>query len=275
MSLKTLSVTLFFTFAVLPLSAGLVFAASYSVGIMGALNHGFTMEYWYKTLTDNSLWSSLILSALIALIATLISVSMALGLTILGGDVFKNRHTHFLLYLPLSMPPIIVAFWTFQAFSNAGILARVCYNIGLIKSIETFPSLINDAHYFGVVTAMVLSTFPIFTLLFLSFYATENIVAYQELATTLGATTQQNRSKVIIPILLKKARPNIILYGIFLFGAFELPLLLGRQSPRMISVRIHTQFNKFSLSDLPQAYVLTVIYACIVLITVILLFRKK
>jgi putative spermidine/putrescine transport system permease protein len=265
----------FIAFAVLPLAAGLVFAALYSVGLIGALSQGFTFEHWYKILTDNALWSSLILSLAISIVSITIAVSLALLLTVKFGAIFKKRTTHFLLYLPLSMPPIITAFWTFQALSNSGILSRIFYKMGLIPNIENFPTLINDSLYFGVITAMVLATFPVFTLLFLSFYQSENIPNLQQLAQTLGATTAQTRSKIIIPILLKKARPNIILYAIFLFGAFEMPLLLGRQSPRMMSVLIHSKFNKFNLLDLPQAYVLTVIYALIVLTIVFLLFRKK
>ncbi len=275
MKFKTLNIAFFIAFAVLPLAAGLVFAGLYSLGLIGALNQGFTSEHWYKILMDNALWSSLFLSASISVFSILISVSLALFLTVKYGDIFKRRTHHFLLYVPLSMPPIIVAFWTFQLLSNSGILARICYKIGLISNIDTFPTLINDPLYFGVIVAMVLATFPVFTLLFLSFYASENIEIFNQLGQTLGATTGQIRRKIIIPILLRKAQPNIILYSLFLFGAFESPLLLGRQSPRMVSVLIHSKFNKFNLLDLPQAYVLTVIYASIVLITVFLSLRKK
>jgi len=54
------------------------------------------------------------------------------------------------------------------------------------------------------------------------------------------------------------------LYGLFLVGAYEVPLLLGRQSPRMLSVLIAQKFRRFDLLELPQAYVLTCLYAIIV-----------
>ena len=275
MRLATLNIALFIAFAVLPLAAGLVFAVLYSVGLIGALNQGFTLIHWHKILIDNVLWASLFLSALISILSVSISVSLALLLTVKYGDIFKRRSTHFLMYVPLSMPPIIVAFWTFQMLSNSGILGRMCYKIGLISNSDAFPTFINDSLHFGVIVGMVLATFPVFTLLFLSFYASENLPVFHQLGQTLGATTGQIRRKIIIPILLRKARPNIILYSLFLFGAFELPLLLGRQSPRMVSVLIHSKFSKFNLLDLPQAYVLTVIYAAIVLTTVFLSLRKK
>jgi putative spermidine/putrescine transport system permease protein len=69
---------------------------------------------------------------------------------------------------------------------------------------------------------------------------------------------------VATPVLLRRALPNLGLSGIFLFGAYEAPLLLGRQSPRMISVLIAQKFRKFNLADVPQAYALTLLYAGVV-----------
>ena len=62
---------------------------------------------------------------------------------------------------------------------------------------------------------------------------------------------------------------------VFLFGAYEVPLLLGMQSPRMISVLIAHKFRKFDLADIPQAYVLTVLYALVVGIIAWLISRIK
>ncbi|MBK8555069.1 MAG: hypothetical protein IPL65_04535 [Lewinellaceae bacterium] len=56
----------------------------------------------------------------------------------------------------------------------------------------------------------------------------------------------------------------MVLYTIILFGAYEVPLVLGRQHPRMISVLIAQKFGRFDLLALPQAYVLTVMYALLV-----------
>ncbi|NJN34557.1 MAG: hypothetical protein HC817_10190 [Saprospiraceae bacterium] len=43
---------------------------------------------------------------------------------------------------------------------------------------------------------------------------------------------------------------------------------MGRQSPMMLSVLMGQKFRKFNLADVPQAYVMTVIYAILVLFLV-------
>ncbi|MEP7194875.1 MAG: ABC transporter permease [Saprospiraceae bacterium] len=274
MKSSTLNLVIFICLVILPLASGLVFAILYSFGLFGALSLGFTFEYWYKLLYDQTVWSSLLLSLTVALVSICIAVFIALMLSLYYRD-YKISRSKIIFYLPLILPPIILSFWTFSFLGNSGIVSRICFNLGLISDIDSFPSLINDSYYLGVILSMIFSTFPVFTLLFLSFYESENIKSYERLAFTLGGTASQLKRKVAIPILLHRARPNIILYFIFLFGAFELPLILGRQSPRMISVLIHSKFNKFNIYELPEAYALSLIYASVVVFTIILLFNKK
>ena len=264
MNKSAIPIGFFLLFSVLPLAAGLLFALCYSLGWVGALSTGFTFTYWSATLQDNDLWSSLGLSALIALFSTALSVGLGLVLALGYQDIWLRRIPNYLLYTPLAMPPIIFSFWVFQLLGSSGLLARWLIKIGWVASIDTFPALINDRMHIGVMVALVLATFPVFTLLFLSYYQSENISGYSQLAHTLGATKRQTQINITLPLLLRKAKPTIILYAVFLFGVFEVPLLLGRQSPRMISTLIHTNFNKFNLLDLPKAYVITVIYAVII-----------
>jgi putative spermidine/putrescine transport system permease protein len=275
MNKNAIPIGLFLMFSVLPLAAGLLYALCYSLGWVGTLNTGFTLTYWSATLRDGDLWSSLGLSAFIALCSTALSVGLGLVLVLGCKDVLQRRIPNYLLYTPLAMPPIIFSFWVFQLMGSSGLLARWLIKTGWVRSIDTFPALINDRAHIGVMVALVLSTFPVFTLLFLNYYQSENIVGYSQLAHTLGATKRQTQTSIILPLLLRKAKPTILLYAIFLFGVFEVPLLLGRQSPRMISMLIHANFNKFNLMDLPRAYVITVIYAVIILSIVWMLFRKK
>jgi putative spermidine/putrescine transport system permease protein len=47
------------------------------------------------------------------------------------------------------------------------------------------------------------------------------------------------------------------------FNAWELPLLLGQQSPRMLSVLIQQSSGQFVLEERPQAFVNAVVYLCL------------
>ena len=180
-----------------------------------------------------------------------------------------------IFYLPLSIPPIIAAFLTFQFLGNSGMVSRIFHKIGWIENAESFPELVNDALYIGVVVTQVFMTFPFLTLLFLNLRKTFKINELSQLSKTLGATERQIQRRVTIPILLQKARPNIVLLFIVLMSSYEIPLLLGRQSPMMLSVLIGQKFRKFNLLDIPQAYAMTVIYAVLVMGLVALFLKNK
>ena len=265
----------FLTVAVLPLAAGLVYALLYSLGIVGAVSHGFTFDAWGKTLTDNTFWISLGLSALVATTVVLVSAALALGLLLTLRPQLERPRVRFLLHFPLALPPLVAAFVSFQWLGSSGMLARAAHGVDWLNDPDTFPPLINDPLYLGVGLTMTLTTFPFLLLIFLNQYQATNLLQISELASTLGASGRQIHHRVVAPVLLRRATPTLLLYGIFLFGAYEVPLLLGRQSPAMISMFINQKFRRFNLADLPVAYVATVVYALLVMALVVVFFRKK
>jgi len=270
-----IAIAFFLTFAILPIAAGLVYALLYSLGIVGAMNHGFTLDHWGKIWTDRSWWASLGLSALVAVTVTLLSAGLALRLLGWLRPLLELRRVRFVLHWPLALPPIIAAFFSFQWLGNSGILARLAYHLGWSDGPADFPSLINDAYYLGVGFTLLLTTFPFFLLLFLYHYQAAQLPQLSQLSATLGASAAQIRLQVMMPILLRRAAPTLLLYFVFLLGAYEVPLLLGRQSPAMLSVFISQKFSKFNLDDLPLAYAATVLYMCILLVIVALFFKER
>ncbi len=273
MSKSVLSPTLFLTFAVLPLSAGLLYALLYSLGLVGALSQGFTLYSWRITLTDHTFWASLGLSACIAATTVVLSAALALVLLVWLHPQLERQRVRFLLHFPLAVPPVIAAFVSFQWLGSSGILARLAWQFGWIENVDVFPTLINDPFYLGVGLTLTLLTFPFLLLLFLNHYQSANLPQLSQLATTLGASPAYIRSHLVWPVLLRRARPALLLYGVFLLGSYEVPLLLGRQSPAMLSVFISQKFGRFNLSDLPIAYVATVVYAVVVLIVITIFLR--
>ena len=67
-----------------------------------------------------------------------------------------------------------------------------------------------------------------------------------------------------MPIVIKKSFHVMVLYGVFLFGAYEIPLLLGRQSPQVITLFITDKLSRFNLLDIPQGHVMILLYLCVV-----------
>ena len=272
---KNLAVAAFLCIAILPLLAGLVYTLLYSVGLIGALGQGFTLEYWGKTLENTTFWSSLGLSTLMAALVCTFSTVLALGLLLYLRVRLEDRNIRFLLHLPLALPPLIAAFFSFQWLGNSGILARVAFYFEWIQGAEDFPALINDPYYIGVLFTLTLLTFPFFLLLMMDYYHTAKLGDLSQLAATLGAAPAYIQWRIVAPVLLRRAWPTVSLYFVFLMGAYEVPLLLGRQSPAMLSVFISQKFGKFNLQELPLAYVTTIVYAAVVLLFVFMLLRKN
>jgi putative spermidine/putrescine transport system permease protein len=273
--MKKLAPFLFITFAVLPLAAGLTYAILYSVGLAGALSSGFSMEYWRVTLTDSTFWWSIFTSAAVALVVLSVATMLALWGVLWLRAPFEKPVWRFLLHFPLAVPPIVAAFLGFQWLGSTGVLARMTYALGWTERIETFPALINDTLYLGVMMVLVLSTFPFLLLVFLQHHRSARVQEMCDLAATLGASAWHIALRVVAPVLLRRAQPALLLYGIFLFGAFEVPLLLGSQHPAMISLFIHQKFSRYNLADLPVAYVATVVYALVLMVSVALFFRLE
>ena len=271
---KVLPIGFFLLFTIAPLGLGLSYALLYSLGLVGGLSQGITFYHWKAVLASPDLIQSILLSLLIATISLFISIGLGLFFTLrLRTSDFGLRTS--LFYLPLSIPPIIAAFLTFQFLSNAGMLSRLFHAVGLISNPESFPALVNDRWYVGVMIAQIWTTFPFLTLLFVQLYRSTHIEGLVQVAKTLGARDGQIIRNVVTPVLLDAAQPNLVLLYIALMSSYEIPLLLGRQSPMMLSVLISQKFRKFNLADIPQAYIIAIIYAVLALTLVAIVFNKK
>ena len=272
--LNRFGLAVFLALTLLPLVAGLSYALAYSLGLAGALTSGFTLTYWALVLCASETWYSLALSVGIAATVVVVSTILAMSVVLAWGDRLDNGMPGYLMYLPLAIPPLTAAFLTFQWLGKSGLLARTGVLAGLISDLEYAPELINDPWHVGILVTLTALTAPFFSILFLQYRRAENLPQLMLVAQTLGASAMQTVWRVAVPVLLRRALPNLGLSGIFLFGAYEAPLLLGRQSPRMISVLIAQKFRKFNISDVPQAYVLTLLYAGAVGLAAWWIFRK-
>ena len=148
----------------------------------------------------------------------------------------------------------MVAFYLFQLLSGSGWLSRLTFALGLTQAPDDFPELIGDAAGLGIIGAQVVLAFPFFTLLFQSLYVDARLDELRSLTRTLGASVGQFNRRVAAPILLRRAAPTLVLYGVTVLGAYDIPLLLGRNYPQMLSVFITTRMQRFDLAELPMGY---------------------
>lgn len=273
---RYIGLSLFVLATVLPLVLALGYALLYSVGEVGILSQGFTLKHWQKMLPNGEMWQSLGYSLYLTLASLLPATVLALWLS----TRYKNRLTHpklnYLVYLPLAIPAIVAAFVVMQLFAKTGLFSRVFHQLGIIQQLTQFPDFINDQYGFGILFAHWWLATPFLSVMFLGMYDGERLDELKQVAISLGATRGQAYRQVVIPALWRKGYPTVVLYGIFIFGAYEIPLLLGRQSPEMISVFATRKIKeRYDLLQLPEGYVLAVIYSLLMIMSVLWLLRKQ
>jgi putative spermidine/putrescine transport system permease protein len=256
----------------LPL-AGLGYALLGSVGLVGPLSAGFTGQYWQALSTDTGLLYAALFSGWVALASMGIATGLALLLVLGAQPTLRRWPLPGLLYVPLLMPSLVMGFFLFQLLSRSGWLSRIGFQAGLIQRLESFPELVQDGAGAGIILAQVLLTFPFLTLLFLAIYQENRLDDYRQLTLTLGARSSQFRWRVAAPVLLRRASPTLLLSFVATLGAYDIPLLLGRPYPQMLSVYIATRLQRFDLRELPAAYLAGFLVAAGLLLLIAALLR--
>ncbi len=258
---------------VIPLVFSLGYAVLYSVGLAGLLREGFTLAHW-SALFSGDLLGSFTWSAYLATTATTLTLVLALLLALVLRVRIESGLLGTLLYLPLSFPATAAALVVFLALSPFGTLARIARAAGLLDVGEGMPNLVHDAFGTGILVAHVGLAFPFFVLLFVQLYQQERVEDLVAVAQSLGSTPRQALWRVTLPVLLRRAAPSLVLLFVVVLGSYEIPLLLDRQSPQMLSVLAMRKFALFDITQKPEAFVVAVAYTAVVLAGLAALFRS-
>jgi putative spermidine/putrescine transport system permease protein len=259
----------------LPLGLAVGYAAGYSLGLFDLVNPGLTLRHWARTLAEGEVLSSLGYSLYVAAVTMLLTVGLSLGLVLGLGPPGRRGWFTRVMYFPLAIPALVAGFYFAQLLSRSGLLARVAYRLGWVASIGDFPELVQEPYGIGLVAAHAFLATPFFTLLFGNLYRHERGDELGQVARTLGASAWQALRRVVVPLLLRRAAAPLLLYFIFVLGSYEIPLLLGTQSPQMVSVLTVRKLRGYDLADYPEGYVVAVLYAGLVLGLVPLLRNSK
>lgn len=247
-----------------PLLLGVGYSLLYSFGMIGLLSEGFTLVHWQRLWQSSGAISSLIYTLLLSIVSLLLALAAALAVAWRSLQPGSGRLPA-ALFLPLLFPPLIAAFGWYYVLSPAGILSRLAVGSGLIGGLEDFPRLVNDAWSVGIVLTHIFLVYPVFSLLFVAQSRKERLPAMWALARNLGSTRWQFVRSILLPLLLQKTRPVVVLYGLFLLGSYEVPLLLGRTAPQTVSLFITEKLSRFNLLDIPVGHAMAVVYSLMVL----------
>lgn len=271
---KYISITVFIAIVVLPVAASLLYSIRYSLGLTGLLSDGFTFHHWSATISEGYLFQSILYSFYIAVVSIIMSVTIALLIAWRYQKALQSNAIAWLLFLPLAIPAVVAAFFSYQMLSPSGVLSRIAALFHWIDAPSQFPNLINDSPAFGIIITHIILAVPYFVILFRNIIREERVAELMDVAANLGADTSIHIRKILIPLVVKKAAASIFMFSIFIAGSYEIPLLLGASDKRMLSPLIADKMFKFDLGDKPEAHVMLVVYVVFILVINLVMFRK-
>lgn len=253
---------------------GLALALMQSLGYFAPTGeHSFTLAHYRALLSDAEVRASLGLTLALATAATLISAAAGLALALALRELARRQQwLNALLQVPLAVPHLAMAVALINVIAPSGLIARIFFALGFIHAPADFPALINDRYGVGIILAYVLKETPFIALMTLALLLRVG-GEYEQAARTLGAAAWQRLRYVTLPLIAPAAVSASLVVFAFIFGAFEVPFILGRPYPAMLSVIAQRRYLSVDLADRPDAVAVAVVMSLITALVVWLYLR--
>ena len=243
------------------------FAAGQSLGYLPVIGlYDLNWDSYALILKNDEFWYGTLVSFHIAFTSTLISTILAIVCALVLRETFWGRNAiAFLFQLSLSIPHMIVALAILLLTTQGGFLARLAYATGLITEASQFPELVFDRYSIGIIIVYVLKEVPFMGIIVLAILQGSGR-DFEESATTLGAGLWQRFRFVILPIIIPGTLSAFIIVFAYVFGAFEIPFLLGRTNPAALPVVGFRYYLDIDLNARSEAMALNVLMLVFILI---------
>ncbi|WP_050607893.1 ABC transporter permease [Clostridium niameyense] len=232
-----------------------------------------TFKYYKEVIKSPEFITSLNFSLYISIVSSVIATILGV---ILAYCIYKkenkNRIVNLLYKIPIIIPHTIAVILIINTLSRNGIVPRILYSMGLIKSQNSFPNLIMDKDGVGIILTYMWKEIPFIILVVYSVICNIDKKIW-ETALNLGASKFQTFFYVILPMLMPSILSSFIIIFSFSFGAFEVPYLLGSTKPKALPVKAYIEYSNPDLVNRPYAMVINMILI-IICSFLILLYSK-
>jgi putative spermidine/putrescine transport system permease protein len=255
-------------------AGGLALGLSQSLGYMPIIGaYGFSLQAYLQLLRSPGFVPSLLLTIFVSVVATGFAVVLAVATALTLRKRFVGKKiVSFLYQFPLTIPHLVVAVGMMMLISQSGLLSRAAFRIGLIGDSSQFPILVFDDLGIGIILVYIWKEVPFIGLIALAVLQTIGS-DYEEQARTLGANSWQSFRHVLLPLMTPGIVPGSIIIFAYTFSSFEVPFLLGKSYPAMLSVLSYRLYVDVDLDARPQAMAMSILIALFVLI-LILVYRR-
>jgi putative spermidine/putrescine transport system permease protein len=251
---------------------GLLFVGGVVVGVAQSLGYmpviGLvrpTFAAYRDLVVDPEFWAALALTLYLALTSTLLATVLAVASAlVLRRSSRGAQAVTFVYQLPLPAPHLVAAAGITMLLTQSGLAARVLYAFGALDQPAEFPALVFDRAHIGVLAVYTWKEVPFIGLVILAVLKGVGH-DYDEAARTLGASAWQRLRYVLLPLLLPGIVTTSIIVFAFLFGSFEIPLLLGQRYPSALPVLAYRAYSDPDLARRPEAMAIGVVITGVVL----------
>lgn len=233
---------------------GLILALLQSLGLFSLVEAPALSFAAYRNIfSDRAFYTSLGLSLYIALTSTTIATVCSIGLALLLRS--SGRWVSFACQITLPIPHLVGVAGILLLLSPSGLLSRILFAIGLIRSDQDFPLLVNDRAQIGVILHFLWKEIPFITLILLAVLRGIG-TDYDIQARVLGANRWQTFWQVTLPLMKPGiVSASLIVFG-FIFSSFEVPFLLGSPNPRSLPILVYRAFTDIDLNQRTEAIAL-------------------
>lgn len=202
-----------------------------------------------------SLALTLYVAGVSTLVATVLAVLAALALRRAPGGIGS-----LLFQAPLTIPHLLAAVGVAFVVGQTGLGARLAAALGLVGTPEAFPALLYDKYSVGIILTYIWKEVPFIALVVLA--GLRGVASeLEDVARTLGANPWQRFWNVVFPVIAPGIVAASLVVFAFIFGAFEVPYLLGGDYPTVLPVTAYDMYRSVDLTDRPLAMAINVLMA--------------
>ena len=257
------------TLVAAPVLVGVGYAATASIGAVGAGAAGASAVRLYRVLGDRQTWAGLAWSASVAGAATMLACIGAIAIAVsFRGTRLSDRVGRIFASAPLPLPHLVAAALAIWVLGQSGMLARIAFALGWIAVPAGMPPLIYDRWGIGLILTMAWKEMAFLTIVATALLSTGTIFA-EEAARTLGAGEWETFRRVTLPVLWRGLLPAVIAVFIFILGNYEAAALLAPSAPLALPLLMTERAVDPDLSRRGDAYVVALLLLAMGILAVI------
>ncbi|MEJ7831994.1 MAG: ABC transporter permease subunit [Nocardioides sp.] len=261
------------------LVVGVFFVGGVAQAVLQSLGHQpllgettWTLDAYRSVLADPALGASLLLTLRVSVISTLAATVLGVGAALLVRRLGGRRGMTALFQSTLAIPHLVGALSISLLLAPSGLLSRGAYAVGLVDDAQNFPALTQDAFGWGIIAEYTWKESPFIAVVALA-AMTRRVSEFEDAARTLGASPRRRLREVTLPLLAPPVAAASILVLAFSIASYEVPRLLGRPFPALLSVEAFERFRDPDLTTRPEAMALATVLAVLTILAVLAYLR--